>query len=42
VDVGHLWGQREVAIPLGNVAGFDDGIRLNITKQQVKDLTVTG
>jgi hypothetical protein len=39
VDVGHLWSQREVAIPLASVAGFDDGIRLSITKQQVKDLT---
>jgi sporulation protein YlmC with PRC-barrel domain len=39
VEVGHLWGQREVAIPAGDVAGFDDGIQLNITKQQVKDLT---
>jgi sporulation protein YlmC with PRC-barrel domain len=42
VDVGHLWGQHEVAIPLASVAGFDDGIQLNITKQQVKDLTATG
>jgi sporulation protein YlmC with PRC-barrel domain len=35
---GHLWARKEVAIPFGNVAGFDDGIRLNITKQQVQDL----
>jgi hypothetical protein len=41
VGVGHRWGQREVAIPAASVAGFDDGIRLNITKAQVKDLTAT-
>jgi len=35
---GHLWGRKEVAIPFDKVAGFDDVIRLNITKQQVKDL----
>jgi hypothetical protein len=35
---GHLWGHKEVAIPVSAVASFDDGIRLNITKQQVGDL----
>ena len=35
---GHLWGRKEVAIPISAVAGVDDGIRLNITKQQVQDL----
>ena len=35
---GHLWGRKEVAIPIEVVAGFDEVIRLNITKQQVKDL----
>jgi hypothetical protein len=35
---GHLWGRKEVAIPIGNVTGVDDGIRLNITKQEVQDL----
>jgi len=37
---GHLWGKKEVAIPIGAVAkvDLDDGIRLNITKQQVQDL----
>ena len=35
---GHLWGHKEVAIPFDKIARFDDGIRLNITKQQVKDL----
>ena len=35
---GHLWGRKEVAIPIGAVTGIDDGIRLNMTKQQVQDL----
>ncbi len=35
---GHLWGRKEVAIPIGAVTEIDDGIRLNLTKQQVQDL----
>jgi sporulation protein YlmC with PRC-barrel domain len=35
---GHLWGRKEVAIPIGAVTGVNDGIRLNITKQEVQDL----
>ena len=35
---GHLWGRREVAIPVSAVASAADGILLTITKQQVKDL----
>ena len=35
---GHLWGRKEVAIPIGAVTGVDDGIRLSITRQQVQDL----
>jgi sporulation protein YlmC with PRC-barrel domain len=35
---GHLWGRKEVAIPITAVIGVDDGVRLNITKQEVKDL----
>jgi len=35
---GHLWGRKEVAIPISDVTGVDDGIQLNITKQQVEDL----
>ena len=33
-----LWRHKEVAIPAVAVAGFGDGINLNITKQQVQDL----
>jgi sporulation protein YlmC with PRC-barrel domain len=35
---GHLWGHKQVAIPISAVSGVHDGIRLNITKQQVQDL----
>jgi sporulation protein YlmC with PRC-barrel domain len=35
---GHLWGRKEVAIPMTAVAGIDDGIQLHITKQQVENL----
>jgi sporulation protein YlmC with PRC-barrel domain len=35
---GHLWGRKEVAIPIRAVTTVDDGIRLNISKQEVEDL----
>ena len=35
---GHLWGRKEVAIPIGAVTTIADGIRLNMTKQEVQDL----
>ncbi len=35
---GHLWGRKEVAIPINAVTDFDDGIRLDLTKQEVQDL----
>jgi sporulation protein YlmC with PRC-barrel domain len=35
---GHLWGRKEVAIPITAVAATADGIRLSITKEQVRDL----
>jgi sporulation protein YlmC with PRC-barrel domain len=35
---GHLWGRKEVAIPIGAVTGVDDGIQLSLTKDEVKDL----
>ncbi len=35
---GHLWGRKEVAIPISAVTRVDDGIRLNITKHEVQDL----
>ena len=36
---GHLWGEKEVAIPISAVTGVDeDGVRLNLTKDEVRDL----
>jgi hypothetical protein len=35
---GHLWGRKEVAIPMTAVTGVETGIRLNLTKEQVGDL----
>ena len=35
---GHLWGRKEVAIPVSAVTGVKNGIQLNISKQQVEAL----
>jgi hypothetical protein len=35
----HLWGHNELAIPIGQVSGFDAGIQLSITKRQARELT---
>jgi sporulation protein YlmC with PRC-barrel domain len=36
---GHLWGRKEVAIPISAVTAVEaDGIRLSLTKQEVGDL----
>jgi sporulation protein YlmC with PRC-barrel domain len=36
---GHLWGKKQVAIPIGAVTHVAvDDIRLNLTRDQVRDL----
>jgi sporulation protein YlmC with PRC-barrel domain len=39
---GHLWGRKEVAIPISAVKGIEDalleGIELTLTKQEIEDL----
>ena len=35
---GHLWGRKEVAIGFDKIAGFDQGIRLSLTRKQVQAL----
>jgi sporulation protein YlmC with PRC-barrel domain len=35
---GHLWGRKEVAIPISAVASTSGGIQLTIAKQEVQDL----
>ena len=35
---GHLWGRKEVSIPVSAVTKIENGIWLNLTKKQVEDL----
>jgi sporulation protein YlmC with PRC-barrel domain len=36
---GHLWGKKEVAIPISAVAGVSpEGVHLKLTRDQVRDL----
>jgi sporulation protein YlmC with PRC-barrel domain len=39
---GHIWGRKQVAIPIGAVADIKNGIRLNMTKQEVQALPPIG
>ena len=38
LDEGHLWGQKRVAIPISAVTGVEDGVRLNLGKNDVREL----
>jgi len=38
LDEGHLWGHKRVAIPIGSVTDVLDGVRISLTKDQVRDL----
>lgn len=38
LDEGHLWGRKRVAIPIGVVAHVENGVRLTLDKDQVRDL----
>jgi nucleotide-binding universal stress UspA family protein len=38
LEEGHLWGHKEVAIPIGDVVAVDDGIRLRLAKHDVQRL----
>jgi hypothetical protein len=42
LDEGHLWGKKEVAIPIGAVTSAADGVRLSLTKDEVRDLPPVG
>jgi sporulation protein YlmC with PRC-barrel domain len=35
---GHLWGRKEVSIPITAVTSVENGIRLNLSKQEIEDL----
>jgi sporulation protein YlmC with PRC-barrel domain len=38
LEEGHLWGHKQVAIPISKVTRLGDIIRLSISKQEVQDL----
>ncbi|MGA2210774.1 MAG: hypothetical protein ABSH30_14180 [Acidimicrobiales bacterium] len=38
LDEGHLWGQKEVAIPISSVTGTADGVQLNLSRDEIRDL----
>ena len=35
---GHLWGRKQVAIPISAVLSLTDGLQLNLTKHQIEAL----
>jgi len=39
---GHIWGRKQVAIPIGAVTGIEHGIQLNMTKEEIQDLPAVG
>jgi hypothetical protein len=38
LEEGHLWGKKTIAIPINAVNDARDGVRLNLTKDEVRDL----
>ena len=39
LDEGHLWGRKQVAIPIRDVTGIDDdGVAVRLSKDEVRDL----
>ena len=43
LEEGHLWGKKEIAIPIGVVKDLAaDGVRLNLRKDDVRDLPPVG
>lgn len=38
LEEGHLWGRKTVGIPIGSVESVTHGIRLHLTKDEVRDL----
>jgi len=38
LDEGHLWGKKRVAIPISAVKDVGAGVRLTLTKDQLRDL----
>jgi sporulation protein YlmC with PRC-barrel domain len=42
LEEGHLFGRKEVAIPIGAVTGTADAIQLKLSKAEVEDLPEVG
>jgi len=39
LEKGHLWGKKEIAIPIGAVKDVAaDGVQLKLTRDEVRDL----
>ena len=38
LEKGHLWGKKQVAIPINAVSGIDDAVRITPSKQEVENL----
>jgi sporulation protein YlmC with PRC-barrel domain len=38
LEEGHIWDQKRVAIPIGAVTSVQDGVRLSLSKDEVRDL----
>ena len=39
---GHLWGRKQVAIPVSAVQRIDDGVTVNLTKHEIEGLPAVG
>ena len=39
---GHLWGRKQVAIPIGSVKKIEQGITVKMTKQEIEHLPNVG
>jgi len=38
LDEGHLWGRKQIAIPIGAVTVIDGGIHVKLTKDDLREL----
>jgi hypothetical protein len=38
LDEGHLWGKKQVALPIGNVTDVRQGVQLDLSKDEVRNL----
>jgi sporulation protein YlmC with PRC-barrel domain len=39
---GHLWGRKQVAIPVSAVQRIDDGVTVSLTKHEIESLPAVG